>query len=125
MRGEELALVRQLLARGHDGWWVPGAAVRHFIPAERMTVAYVRRYSMGDGEFQAMTQPDAGGHDTDGPMVFGRPRQLWRRALGGEIRYRWTRLFSPSEVWVRYLVSASRAWGSLRALGRRGKPAAG
>jgi glycosyltransferase involved in cell wall biosynthesis len=118
LRGEELALVRQLLGRGHDGWWVPEAAVRHFIPAERMTVGYVRRYFMGDGEFQAMTKP-VGGADADGPTPFGRRRGTWRRALSAEVRYRCTRLFSSPEVWVPYLIAASRAWGSMRAVGRR------
>jgi len=117
LRGEERSVVQQLLARGHDGWWVPEARVRHFIPAQRMTTRYVRDYFMGEGEYQARTKPP-GGPDAEGPMLFGKPRRAWRRAVAAEVRYRWTRLFFPPEVWVPYLLSASRAWGSMRPVRR-------
>ena len=117
LRGEELAVVQRLLAQGHQGWWVPEAAVRHFIPADRMTTGYVRSYFMGEGEYQARMKLDTG-EDADVPRLFGKPRWVWRRAVAEEVRYRCTRLFFPPGVWVPHLIRASRAWGSMRRIRR-------
>jgi glycosyltransferase involved in cell wall biosynthesis len=119
MRGEEQTVIAGILARGSQGWWVPGATVRHLIPAERMTTRYLRDYFMGLGEYGARVDDTIAG-DTI-PKFLGRPRWAWRRALTEEARYRFARVFRPPEVWVPHLIDACMAWGILRNPRRRGE----
>jgi GT2 family glycosyltransferase len=42
--GEETDLAYRILKAGGSGWWVPGAKVRHIIPAERQTRAWIADY---------------------------------------------------------------------------------
>jgi glucosyl-dolichyl phosphate glucuronosyltransferase len=42
--GEETDVIYRILKAGGSGWWVPGAKVRHMIPAERQTLAYFDVY---------------------------------------------------------------------------------
>ncbi len=108
--GEDDALVGALLADGYEGWWVPEAIVQHYVPVERMKTRYIRSYYMGHGEFVHHKSPP-----WDGPVLFGRPRWLWKHAVLAEAKYRARRLVSPPEVWIRDLITASRAWGQLLA----------
>jgi glycosyltransferase involved in cell wall biosynthesis len=111
--GEEIAVLRLLLSKGHCGWWVPDAPVRHFIPPERMTVRFLRSYYTGSGEWLAMERMDEAA--SRGPRLLGGPRWLWRRALTLEASYRLKRLVSSPEVWIKDLIDASIAWGALAA----------
>jgi glucosyl-dolichyl phosphate glucuronosyltransferase len=47
--GEETAVMKQMLAAGASGYWVPDAAVGHMIPQERCTFEYLRNYYFGRG----------------------------------------------------------------------------
>jgi glucosyl-dolichyl phosphate glucuronosyltransferase len=104
--GDETDVFRRMEARGIAGWWVPGAIVRHYIPPERQSIAYVREYFMGYGQYLAQT-----GQQSPAPRLFGRPRWMWRSALENEARYRFSRLFGPPEQWVLSLKNASVIWG--------------
>jgi hypothetical protein len=110
VRGEEVQILRQMLAAGHTGWWVPDARVQHFVPHQRQSVAYLRRFFVGQGEVQSR-----GFGRADVPRLFGRPRWLWKQALAAEIRYRWSRATAPPDVWLDRLIEASTAWGHLKA----------
>ena len=48
--GEEAEAIHQILRAGASGWWVPGAEVRHIIPAQRQTLRYVYDYFRASGE---------------------------------------------------------------------------
>lgn len=109
IRGEETTLIKTLLADGYEGWWVPDAVVQHYIPPERMTTRYIRRFCIGYGQSYAMTEPA-----WDGPVLFGKPRWLWRYAVTHELRYRLRRLFCQPEVWIQDLIVASETWGRLQ-----------
>jgi len=106
--GEETRLAKELLAAGARGFWVPGARVEHRIPPARMTTAYLRRYYVGVGRTSARVGPAE-----DGPTILGRPRWAWKRAVLGEVRYRWGRWLAPPEAWLPHLIGASKAWGRL------------
>ncbi|HEX5387021.1 MAG TPA: glycosyltransferase [Gemmatimonadales bacterium] len=112
LRGEEITLVKQLLAEGAHGWWVPGARVKHYIPAARQRVSYIRDWYHGWGEYLARTSPAAGG-----TALGGRPLWLWREMLESECRFRLRRLVARPEVWVEDLKAAATAWGRFRAYG--------
>jgi len=108
--GEDTQIMREMMAAGFTGWWVPRAKVRHFIPRERQSVRYLRRIFRGDGELSALSLDGTGV-----PRVFGRPRWLLREALLAEGRYRWSRATAAPDVWLPRLVDAARAWGRLKA----------
>jgi hypothetical protein len=108
MLGEETRVVKELLAAGLSGWWVPDARVEHRIPATRMTTRFLRRYYVGAGRTSALVGPAE-----DGPMILGRPRWAWKRAVLGELKYRGLRWITPPDTWLRHLIGASKAWGHL------------
>ncbi len=109
--GDETILIGHLLAQGETGRWVPGAAVRHYIPPERQTIRYLRRYYSGDA---ATSMALATNEKRQRRMLFGRPRWAWRAAIQNEIAYRVRRLTSRPEIWIEDLKRASAAWGILR-----------
>jgi glycosyltransferase involved in cell wall biosynthesis len=111
MGGEETDVVRRALAAGHTGWWVPTAHVRHYIPLERQTLKYVRGWYYAYGQYLSLA--DAA---TSQPVLFGRPRYLWKQAITAELRYHVRRRLCAPRLWVDDLVLASTAGGQLRGL---------
>ena len=97
--GEETAVIRAVLQSGKAGWWVPGAAVAHVIPAERQTTAYISRYYEGLGEQDAYSQVIS----RSAPLL-GAPLPTWIKVVVGFVRYRLARL-ARLKSWVRYLSS--------------------
>jgi glycosyltransferase involved in cell wall biosynthesis len=91
--GDEHDALRRMLADGHTGTWLPEARVRHFVPRERMTLDYVRRYYRGIGRTDVRVH---GG---------GKPR-WWNLALSGAkafakaARCRARRSLGRSHAWV-------------------------
>jgi len=106
LRGEEVQVLHALHAAGYEGWWVPDASVRHYIPPERMTIRYLRHYYFGCGEYLAMTE-----RHWSGPTLFGKPRWLWRQAVESGVRYWLGRFFFKPDTWVEDLRRACVAWG--------------
>jgi glucosyl-dolichyl phosphate glucuronosyltransferase len=103
---EETTVVEALLTRGHTGRWVPGARVRHYIPAGRQTITYLRRYYGGYAATQTLL---SGG--VHAPLLFGKPRWMWREVITREIVYRLHRLYAHPAVWISDLKLAGAAWG--------------
>jgi hypothetical protein len=112
--GEETTMVLAMLRAGHTGWYVPDARVQHVVPRSHQTIAYLRRYARGFGE--SLCGP--GDHPREPPMLFGKPLFMLREALEAEARYRWRRLTTPPEVWIRDLGRAGMNWGKLHRFGR-------
>lgn len=112
--GEETTVIKSMLADGVAGRWVPEARVRHYIPEGRQTIAYLRNYYEGYGEYCA--RQDA---TTADARLFGAPRWLWREAVTAETKYRLHRLLSQPEVWIQDLIASSQAWGQLRGFRKR------
>lgn len=106
LRGEETAVVKAILAGGAEGYWVPEARVRHHIPLERQTTAYLREWYRGWGEQLVRTRKHAPTR-----MLLGRPLWLWREVVEASVRYRATRALAPPTVWVEALKKASIAEG--------------
>jgi glycosyltransferase involved in cell wall biosynthesis len=109
MGGEETDVVRRMLRQGMTGWWVPTARVRHYIPVERQTRAYLRGWYRSYGEYLGRY-----GGESDAAMLLGRPRWLWRSAVLSELRYRVLGPLRPPTAWIEDLIEASTAWGQLR-----------
>jgi glycosyltransferase involved in cell wall biosynthesis len=110
VRGEEMTLIRALLAEGEKGWWVPGARVRHWIPADRQSLKYLREYYYAAGRTLGLL-----GEGNIGRKLFGRPLWLWRQYFVAEASYWLYRLLASPERWLPNLKDASAYRGFLRA----------
>ncbi len=53
-RGEDSDLMLRLQDAGHEIWWLPGAAIRHFVSARRMKFRWMMRGRFNDGRFIAL-----------------------------------------------------------------------
>ena len=112
LRGEEITLVKRMLADGATGWWVPEARVKHFIPAHRQSVRFIREWYRGWGEYLARTLPP-GRHAS----FAGRPLWLWRQVVESELRFQVRRRVARPEVWIEDLKHAAYSWGQFRLYG--------
>ncbi|MGH7629365.1 MAG: glycosyltransferase [Gemmatimonadales bacterium] len=116
LRGEEITLVRGMLAAGATGWWVPDAEVRHYIPEHRQTTGFLKVYYQGWGEWLARC--------ADGPaqrVLLGRPLWLWREVAETRLRYLVRRRLAPPAVWLEDLKAASTALGRFARGGDRSR----
>lgn len=112
LHGEEIAVIQAVLRAGHGGWWVPGARVRHWIPKNRMTKRHVRRYAEGLGIGWEMKDRRSRGPEV--PMLFGRPRYLFRAIIEAHLSYLKARAFSNERTWVKAMWEAAVIRGRLR-----------
>lgn len=105
--GEEVDVFERMRSRAIEGWWIPDAVVRHFIPPERQTLRYVQGYYRGQGQLKARDAPQPE------RTLWGMPLWMLRAALKSEAQYRLTRWFGAPEQWVLRLRTASIDWGML------------
>jgi hypothetical protein len=118
VRGEETDVLHKLLAAGHRGAWVPTSKVQHFIPRDRLTLDYLRRFFYGIGQTEFIRKRS---ESTPASIaMWERPGTLVK-ALRAEMRYRYYSTFKPKKSgrWVNSLVRSSRLWGYLAASGRK------
>jgi glycosyltransferase involved in cell wall biosynthesis len=87
---EDEDLFGRLLAADLKGMYLPDLIIHHYIPAERMTRAYHRRWCWGRGTSHGLLSrnkaPDVAAVDVTSPAVinwFGVPRWQIRRAVVG------------------------------------------
>ena len=82
----------------YAGYYDPAVAVRHFVPAERLTREYFRRWFFWHGKTQALMLDDLyPGLDMSGvPRIAGVPRFLCRQSL--EQLWRWIRMLGRSDA---------------------------
>lgn len=116
MGGEETDVFRRALSDGYTGFWVPEAAVRHYIPVGRQSKRYLRDWFDAYGEYLGLY---GDGNEPTPYDFFGRPRWLWRELVVHEVRYQLHRHLRSPRVWARDLIAASVARGQLRTF--RGK----
>lgn len=111
MVGEEVSVLRAILATGAAGWWVPEARVRHWIPRARQTLAYIRDYYVGAGRSQSLR--------SDGINRAPEWTELIGPWLLAEATCAVQRAISRPDVWLSYFVRASMMKGQFKAaLGR-------
>ena len=101
--GEETAVLAAILAEGGSGHWLPGAKVRHFIPAERLTLNYLRQFFYGLGRTFVR-----GGRTSRASAA-----KLRMRAALSELKFRAGRRVAPARYWVKHLTTAERMRGEL------------
>ncbi len=88
LSGEESHVMTSILAAGHTGLWLPDATVKHFIGADRQTLAYLRRYyySIGVTKVRAKAAEPLNTNSKTGPSLFGVEPWLIRATIESEIR---------------------------------------
>jgi glycosyltransferase involved in cell wall biosynthesis len=106
---DETTVIRAMLRDGHRGLWAPKARVRHYIPSDRQTIHYLRRFFDGQGQILAREQTWG-----EAPKLFGKPRWLVKAAMVAEMRYRMKRMCCRPEAWIEDLIVASRLSGQLQ-----------
>jgi glucosyl-dolichyl phosphate glucuronosyltransferase len=90
--GEDHEIFMRLRRRGlYSGYYDPAIVVRHFVPAERLTRRYFRRWFFWNGKTRALMLDDLypGLDMSRVPRIGGVPRFLYRQAL--EQCWRWLR----------------------------------
>jgi len=79
--GEEVQVIKSILASGAEGYWVPDARVFHIIPASRQTLEYVRLYYKAQGEASAITRELSGKRLGLATLLTRIARATWHYAL--------------------------------------------
>lgn len=100
---DEIAVLRQIAKDGFRGVWVPGANVKHLIPADRMHERYVAKYFVGQGQTNAML----------GKVKRARISLLIESLYFGGL-YRIKRGYARPIEWVSHLIRSSLSWGEFR-----------
>lgn len=67
---EELELMRGLVQAGIVGQWVPGAMVKHFVPAHRLALPYLTRHLFDQGRTRVRRYRIAEGASRVAPWVY-------------------------------------------------------
>lgn len=117
--GEETAYCDRLTAAGHHGVWVPGARVKHFVPAKRMELAYLKNFYRGLGRIIVRTGNLAGG-----PRLAGVPRWVLRKYGGALCARAWRRLGRDKVAYYKTLADQWRLEGIIRECRDAGRAAA-
>jgi glycosyltransferase involved in cell wall biosynthesis len=109
LSGEETTLFSAMRRDGLTGRWVPTARVRHFIPRERQTLGYLRRWHVGVGWYAGVAPPDPREQS-----FMGVPLWVWRQVLEYAPRYCVARVTSSPAKWLRDMGYVASAWGFVR-----------
>lgn len=113
IRGDETQVLCKMLTAGIKGIYVPDATVRHYIPRQRQTEQYLRKYHYGYGKSCGRHEP-CQGHK----LLLGKPRWLWRRLAESCLLYCWYKLCEKPEKWLKCLSDASYCRGFLNSYRR-------
>lgn len=108
MSGEETVFLQELLRLGIQGRWLSEVSVLHSVPAERQSIAHLRKAFNGVGHELGIRCPPMGG-----PRMFGIPLWLWYAAVTSEVRFRWGRL-TDGAGWHSQLATSAICWGRIQ-----------
>jgi glycosyltransferase involved in cell wall biosynthesis len=112
--GEETDLMGRLSARGMTPWYLPGARLRHFVPASKCTLAHVVGRARAGGRLLGKTEAAR----YVGPRIAGVPRWAVRAVLAAGFRLAVCRAsgrrnYGAYVDWYRmveYVRAARQAW---------------
>ena len=107
---DEIGVLRRINEAGHTGVWLPEASLEHFIPNDRATPDYIRRYFAGQGQTNIMQ---------------GKIQKTAAKALvefvKNQIAWRWKRHRRKPDEWVSHLIRAGLSWGEYQAIRQQGR----
>lgn len=107
LRGEETTLIRQLFADEVPGVWVPSARMKHFVPKNRMTLAYLKGFYYGQGE-GATRMKHLGLRDKKVPARW----RVLAASLKHFVLYQIKR-FGKVKSWIPHFISYNHGFGVL------------
>jgi len=113
LSGDETVVLRQMMADGHQGYWLPLAHLEHYIPAHRLTLDYVKKYYHGLGRTAVVVerlQNTTARNRRASKRVMSYAKMMFYSALYGLLRM----VASPS-WWVPCLAKSLRHRGRLAA----------
>jgi len=88
MLDEESQVIKSILGQGFQGWWVPDAKIKHWLPQSRQTIDYLKRYYLGVGRTLKMYS-----QLEKCPQIFGHPVWLIRQATRVQFAYLYKKFF--------------------------------
>jgi glycosyltransferase involved in cell wall biosynthesis len=107
---EETDVIQRMFADGLEGRWVPNAWVTHYIPENRQTIKYIRKYHTGLGERKALQI-----YGNNKCPSFEEKTILIKIMIKSRLKYWIYRLINKkSEIWIRQLINYCHAWGQLK-----------
>jgi glycosyltransferase involved in cell wall biosynthesis len=108
--GDETSLIHRMRKEGHAGTWVAQAAVRHYIPAERMSPPFLWRWWEGFGKSLVILESPPVGTRWFGVSRWALRQYVQHRALAAA--------WGPFSArrWLRHYTAAARAYGTMRSL---------
>ena len=110
--GEEVTVLRQILSvPGAVGWWLPKAKVKHWLPKERQSLQYIKKYYVGHGVTKKLQKTNI---LNNRKTLFGRPRKIYKKLIIGYLKYVPQRIFCGSNVWLRTYVKNCTLWGKFK-----------
>ena len=110
--GEEVTVLRQILSvPGAVGWWLPNAKVKHWLPKERQSLRYIKKYYVGRGKTRKLQKPEV---LNNRKTLFGRPRKMYKKLIIGNSKYIIQRIFYDSKVWLQTYVKNCILWGEFK-----------
>ena len=113
LSGEETFVLRKMMADGHQGYWLPTASLKHFIPAERLTLEYVSEYYHGLGRTAVLIEQR--NKTVPSRIPFSRRFRCYCKALMYSAIYGLLKRTAGPRWWVTYLAKANRRWGRISA----------
>lgn len=118
--GDDIGMIKVILASGAQGRWVAGAKLRHFVGERRCCIDYFHRLYRGFGITGAIKQEPP----LYTPMLFGRPRWALRQYISNTLAS-WIWAPFRNERWLESVKLAARAEGYMEGFRRRLSQGAG
>ena len=108
--GDDCAMLERVKSSGYRGFWVGTARVRHFIPSERLTAAFLWRWYLGAGH----TAVRQGRIAAVTPHISGAPRWAVRQYVQERLKS-WFLAPFGGQRWFRSYLQAARMRGVIEA----------
>jgi glycosyltransferase involved in cell wall biosynthesis len=112
---EETDLMRRLQRAGLAAWYVPGARLRHFVPAPKCTLEHIAERIAAGAAYRAERWLDY----SNGTTILGVPLRLGRELLAAWVKWAGRRA-SGQKGYPEY-IRWRRALGSLRGVRKRSR----
>jgi len=107
---EEINVIRRMFADGLKGRWIPKALIIHYIPENRQTIKYIRKYHKGQGEYKALQL-----YGSNKCPSYEEKFVLTKKIIKSKQKYWIYRLRNKNpEIWLNAFINSCQARGQLK-----------